>query len=636
MWHLVFKVPPRYYIILIFSGGRGGKRRGGGREKKEKETIEGKERRGEERNGGKRRRKEELNTPFGEKCVLCGGWSARQQQYASLISCRLSIRLVVVVVEEGGKKMCRSIIRLVVVWVWRREQRKNSFSTLKVESALWLEVVDISTSEGVLALVNLRLQLVLLIVKILLDRRHLLVNSIVLVVGKIVDLVVPITALNKGNEGVGDSETGRVLSELQNVLKTIQTDRDGGRVEATEKRNKERHHVLFDKVEDLVRATARRGIGKSPSSLLLDLKLRVGGVHQTNNKRDDSRINNHLNLLFATGSDVGDTPASLLPHGLVGIMEQLLQEFQSQGALQDSLGLSLVTSHNVSNHTKSGGLNGGGFVVQQLNNPGNDGGLLYNSLNAIVGSVSQIRKSPAHIGQNFVIRSVQESAQHADGGGQVVEARGRLTTAEVGKSPRAVAEHSNLVGVGETVKKRLEGSSLEDLVTEVSTVTSNVTQSPSSLFAKVVAWGSEEVNKRRNGPSIHNKFSLFGGSRGDVSQHPSSFELKLLVLVASQKADEDGEGTSFNHLSDGGAALRRQHLTDLNDRFESDVVVWATDVVNQLSQLFVVLRHVHQRSVGGHLPSLGHHLLSFVLPNGELFVFTPPPPFSLVNSLLEV
>mmetsp|Transcript_34226 Transcript_34226/g.53494 ORF Transcript_34226/g.53494 Transcript_34226/m.53494 type:complete len:200 (+) Transcript_34226:1371-1970(+) len=187
------------------------------------------------------------------------------------------------------------------------------------------------------------------------------------------------------------------------------------------------------------------------------------------------------------------------------------------------------------------------------------------------------------------------------------------------------------------MEKRVESASLKNKVSKVGGITRNVAQSPRGLFTKVVVGGGEEADKSRDGPSVDDQLSLFGGSGSDVSQHPGGFELKLLVFFDSQEGDEDRERSGFDDLSDRGGALRRQHLSDLDDRLEADVGIRGADVFNQLPQLFVVGRNVDRaRASGAHLSPLCYHLFPLVLTNRDLLIFTTSPPFSLINSLLKI
>jgi DNA polymerase III psi subunit len=62
----------------------------------------------------------------------------------------------------------------------------------------------------------------------------------------------------------------------------------------------------------------------------------------------------------------------------------------------------------------------------------------------------------------------------------------RLSTAEVAQSPRRISQHAKFMILAEQGQERSKSALLQDVVTALGAVTSDVTESPYSLLPHVV------------------------------------------------------------------------------------------------------------------------------------------------------
>jgi hypothetical protein len=68
----------------------------------------------------------------------------------------------------------------------------------------------------------------------------------------------------------------------------------------------------------------------------------------------------------------------------------------------------------------------------------------------------------------------------------------------------------------------------EDEISASWRVTSNVTKSPDSLFTDVIVRRGQKILEDWYCATVNDNTSLFRGTRGNISQGPSSFELKIV------------------------------------------------------------------------------------------------------------
>lgn len=92
---------------------------------------------------------------------------------------------------------------------------------------------------------------------------------------------------------------GLVVSDLQNVLQSLQGDRDNLWVRSREQVAKRTDATLLDQELDLLLVSAARGVGDGPRGFLANVEFGVG--EQLNERRNNVVINDVLNLLLVSG-----------------------------------------------------------------------------------------------------------------------------------------------------------------------------------------------------------------------------------------------------------------------------------------------------------------------------------------------
>lgn len=177
---------------------------------------------------------------------------------------------------------------------------------------------------------------------------------------------------------------------------------------------------------------------------------------------------------------------------------------------------------------------------------------------------------------------------------------GSLATAEVAQGPRSVAEHAKLTAVSEKVKKRLESTTAEDIVTAMRAVTSDVTESPDSLFPDIGLGASKKLDKDGDSTGLNDDLGLGGGAGGDIGQGPSSLELNK-SMRGSQKLDKAANDTGLDDLLDRGVTLLGQQLSELCGGLNLRIDLVREDALNHLRKVLVQLRQglasVHNKHI---------------------------------------
>jgi hypothetical protein len=238
--------------------------------------------------------------------------------------------------------------------------------------------------------------LALLIREVLLnDVVCLHVDLLVGVVLALVDLLHTTNLLNEESVAVDGLTTSTAfvgllvhLSDLENVLQTVEGDLDDLVVRAREQVTQGLDAAALDQVANLSRLlqTTACGIGDGPARLLSCLEVAV--LEEVDQGRDDVGLNDSLNLGRVAGSDVGDGPAGLLADAVLGGAQQRQQSGEC-AAVDDDLGLDIVTSHNVTDRAEGGSLDGCRGVHQQLYETAGDAGL-DDGLDLVVGAIREI------------------------------------------------------------------------------------------------------------------------------------------------------------------------------------------------------------------------------------------------------
>jgi len=104
---------------------------------------------------------------------------------------------------------------------------------------------------------------------------------------------------------------------------------------------------------------------------------------------------------------------------------------------------------------------------------------------------------------------------------------GALAAAEVGKRPSRVPLHAKLVILAQKGQKGPQGTLLENVIPANWTVTSDITQSPNSLFTDIENGGREQPDKLWDGVGVDNHLGMVSGSGGNVRQGPRGFKLEM-------------------------------------------------------------------------------------------------------------
>lgn len=178
------------------------------------------------------------------------------------------------------------------------------------------------------------------------------------------------------------------LTHLQDVLKAVEGNLDDLVVRACEQVTQWLDAAHLDEESNLSRSlkAARSGVGYSPASFLSRLEITI--LEEVNERLDDVCIDDSLDLRRVSSGDVGDGPAGLFPDTILSGAEKGKQGREC-AAVNDDLGLNVVTGDNVTNGSKGGCLHGGRGVHQQLHEaPGNTG--LYDSLDLVICAIRKI------------------------------------------------------------------------------------------------------------------------------------------------------------------------------------------------------------------------------------------------------
>ena len=103
---------------------------------------------------------------------------------------------------------------------------------------------------------------------------------------------------------------------------------------------------------------------------------------------------------------------------------------------------------------------------------------------------------------------------------------------------------------------------MQDKVSALRAVTSNVTKGPDSLLANIRLGALEQLDKDGDGTGVDNDLCLLSGARGNVGQSPGSLELDQGVRRA-EKLYETADDVGLDDLLNGRVALFRQELAEL-------------------------------------------------------------------------
>ena len=107
----------------------------------------------------------------------------------------------------------------------------------------------------------------------------------------------------------------------------------------------------------------------------------------------------------------------LLPDGFLGGREEL-EETRQGSTVDDDLGLDVITGHDVP-HGPEGGADDRLLVVHQELHYSPADAAVYDGLDLVVGSVTQVGQSPAGVGQHVRVVVEEEPAEDRQGWGHL-------------------------------------------------------------------------------------------------------------------------------------------------------------------------------------------------------------------------
>lgn len=151
------------------------------------------------------------------------------------------------------------------------------------------------------------------------------------------------------------------LSDLQDVLESVQRDLDDLVVGALQQVAERLDTPLADEVANLTRLlqSSRGRVRHGPAGLLL--RLEIGVLEDVDEGRDDVGVDDGLDLLRGSGGNVGDGPAGFLADTFFRGGEEGEEGGKGAGCEHD-LRLQVVSSDDVTDGSEGRGLDGGGVV----------------------------------------------------------------------------------------------------------------------------------------------------------------------------------------------------------------------------------------------------------------------------------
>mmetsp|Transcript_17402 Transcript_17402/g.43072 ORF Transcript_17402/g.43072 Transcript_17402/m.43072 type:complete len:314 (-) Transcript_17402:912-1853(-) len=232
--------------------------------------------------------------------------------------------------------------------------------------------------------------LVLLVLQpeiLLQDLHGLIVDVVVVVVLQILDLLQSLRLVDELRILVGRPLHLVHFTHLEDVLQSLQRHRHDARVAADDEVAQRLDATLVHEVFKLLVRASAGGVGDGPRRLLFDVELGVG--QQVDEGRDDVVLHDGLDLVLVPGSDVRDGPARLLLDALLVLCREQRQQRRQRAAVDDDLGLVVVTGYDVAHRAQRRDEHGRVLGAQQLHQPPAHAGL-DDRLDLVVGAVGQV------------------------------------------------------------------------------------------------------------------------------------------------------------------------------------------------------------------------------------------------------
>ena len=313
------------------------------------------------------------------------------------------------------------------------------------------------------------------------DGDGLLVNVVVLVFLKALDVIDAARFVNERDVS-GDLVEG--FSGLEDGLEGLEGDGNNlgvGRVQDT---TKGLDGTKLDEALDVLGSTASTNVGDDPRGLLPDLPLViVQGIDDGRN--ETGAVDDGTNLNVSAGGNVGKEPARLLADILAPMAEKLLHHTEDVG-VDDRLGLSIATAHEVTEGTQAGCDKIGLIRAKKLNESVGDVGILA-GLDALIISVTEIAERPSDVDHDFIGRGgiAEQRCQVGKSRRHHMQIRLGLSTAQVGQRPNDIAKQSRAGRLGDVEQNTLHGARLKNGIAKGWRIARDVAETPGALLADV-------------------------------------------------------------------------------------------------------------------------------------------------------
>ena len=366
------------------------------------------------------------------------------------------------------------------------------------------------------------------------------------------DLVEGFSGLEDGLEGLEGDGNNLGVGRIQDTTKGL----DG---------------TKLDEALDVLGSTASTNVGDDPRGLLPDLPLViVQGIDDGRN--ETSAVDDGTNLNVSAGGNVGKEPARLLADILAPMAEKLLHHTEDVG-IDDRLGLSIATAHEVTKGTQAGCDKIGLIRAKKLNESVGDVGILA-GLDALIISVTEVAERPSDVDHDFIgSRGVAEQrCQVGKSRRHHVQIRLGLSTAQVGQSPNDIAKQSRAGRLGDVEQNTLHGARLKNGIAKGWRIARDVAEAPGALLADVAIGRSKLSDEVGDGTGLRNGNGAVGIGRSNVGEGPCRLKLNLDVL-AGEETDDMGQGAALDHVLAGRVALHGKETTKCTNAFEDGRIV---------------------------------------------------------------
>lgn len=138
---------------------------------------------------------------------------------------------------------------------------------------------------------------------------------------------------------------------LEDVVEALQRDSEHACFCHLESAEKRLDDALVDESAELGEGGAGCAVADRPHCFLL--YFIVIQEEDLNEFVDDAHVKAHLDLVTRAGSDIRERPAHLFPHGLLLVVDELVEGLEGAG-VNDELGLLIITRDDVADRPEAG------------------------------------------------------------------------------------------------------------------------------------------------------------------------------------------------------------------------------------------------------------------------------------------